>query len=239
MSEIQEVIATVIKEGEPEDHPEFTITLNGSDVHAMARHIASIEVEGDEAVRALASAVAKIVQIFAKRQGDFSIINFISECGFEEDKKSPLIVAANALHLRASVGKASQEECAALASIALRSMGLEPIEDMEDGSFEAGAYAAAPQFIPGKDRAYVIKPDSRHKDNGPFDVVEVDTRKNSVTLMINGTKQDYKSFNVRRADEVHSVCGQAHADGSPCPGLTAKQRNAIEASKLPGQRGLV
>lgn len=195
MSE-SEVIATVLTDRE--EVPEFIIPLRGSDIQALARHISTIEVEGPAAV-ALTSLISKIAQLFIKRNGDFSIPNFIVQCGFGEDKISPAVVAANAIGLKASLDREmSCVDVEALSRLCLEALGSSLILDEEDASLEAGALSGAPQYAAG-DKAFVIKQGSRHLDKGPFEVVEVNVRTNVVYLLINGTRQDYKSFNLRKA----------------------------------------
>jgi hypothetical protein len=179
--------------------PEFTITLRGSDIHAIAKHISSIETTTEEAAKPLTSLIIKLVQVFARRNDDFDAISFVSECGFGADKQSPLLIAANALHMRATMGKPiTMEQMQALALLSLSALSSEPMAFDDDPTFEPGASAGGPLFEPNKDWAYVIKPGSKYYNQGPFQVISVDSRKNSVTLLINNTRQDYKSYNLRK-----------------------------------------
>lgn len=196
MPESKEVIATVITDRE--EIPEFIIPLRGADIQSLARHISTIEVDG-EAAKALASLISKIVQLFVKRNADFSIANFIRQCEFGDDKTSPAIVAANAIALKASLdSEISSSDAEAMSRLCLAALESPPLADDEDSTLEMGAMPGGPALTVG-DKAFITKSTSRHVNQGPFEVVEVNMRTNVVVLLINNTRQDYKSFNLRKA----------------------------------------
>lgn len=201
MSESKEAVAVPLTEAEANEvfpRPEMGVYLSQGDIRGIARFISSVEVEG-EAAEALAAIASKLSQVFAKRNNNFDILGFVSDCNLGDDKKCALRVAASGFAARISNNAPiAVHEALGLNNLALAAIGAKPIQEFEEDPLEEGAKGAAARFTPNQDWVYITKKDSRHANGGPYKVVDVDIVRGVVGIMVSNIRQEYKAYNLRK-----------------------------------------
>lgn len=203
MTEPTEVVATVLTGADADEvfpRPDTTIILSEDDVRSIAKFIGSIEVENDERAEVLAAVASKLAQVFAKRNNNFDILGFVSDCDFEGSKKCALRVAASGFAAKIQNNSMlAIHEVMGLNNLALAAIDAKPIQSEHDDLLEEGARGAAAKFTPGHDLVYITKKGSRNANGGPYKVLDVDIVRGVVGIMVGSLRQEYKAYNLRKA----------------------------------------